>query len=73
MRRACIVGTGHYVPERVVTNADLAKVVDTSDEWIVTRTGIRERRRVSSEMTSDLATQAGKNALEAAFSREYSR
>ncbi|MDH3404927.1 MAG: 3-oxoacyl-ACP synthase, partial [Acidobacteriota bacterium] len=42
--RARIVGTGMAVPERVVTNADLEKLVDTTDEWIVTRTGIRERR-----------------------------
>ena len=66
MKRACIVGTGRYVPERVVTNADLAKIVDTSDEWIVTRTGIRERHHVDDEMTSDLAAGAGKQALEAA-------
>ena len=66
MKRACIVGTGRYVPERVVTNAELAKIVDTSDERIVTRTGIRERRRVGDEMTSDLAARAAKNALDAA-------
>ena len=42
--QVCIAGTGSYVPERVLTNAELAVRVDTSDEWIVSRTGIRERR-----------------------------
>lgn len=42
--KAGIIGTGHYVPENVVTNFDLEKIVDTSDEWIRTRTGIEERR-----------------------------
>jgi 3-oxoacyl-[acyl-carrier-protein] synthase-3 len=44
MNQAFIIGTGHYVPERVLTNADLEKIVDTSDEWITARTGIKERR-----------------------------
>lgn len=43
-RRATITAVGHYVPEKVLSNADLEKMVDTSDEWIRTRTGIRERR-----------------------------
>ena len=43
-RRATITAVGHYVPEKVLTNFDLEKMVDTSDEWIWTRTGIRERR-----------------------------
>ena len=47
-----VIGTGSYVPERVVTNEDLAKVVDTNDEWIVTRTGIHERRIAMDEGTS---------------------
>ena len=60
-----IIGTGKYVPERVLTNEDLEKLVDTSDEWIVTRTGIKERRiAADDEATSDMATEAAKNALE---------
>lgn len=63
---ACsLIGTGSYMPERVLTNADLEKMVDTSDEWITTRTGIRERRLAADhEATSDLATNAAKRALE---------
>jgi len=45
MFHATIAGTGAAVPERILTNADLAKIVDTNDEWITTRTGIRERRK----------------------------
>ncbi len=64
---ARIAGTGSYLPEKVVTNADLEKIVDTSDEWIVSRSGIRERRVVGvGEMTSDLALKASRHALEAA-------
>jgi 3-oxoacyl-[acyl-carrier-protein] synthase-3 len=67
MVRARIVGTGAYVPERVLTNADLERLVDTSDEWIVTRTGISERRvATDDEATSDLALHAAKAALRAA-------
>jgi len=66
-RTASIVGTGSYTPSRVLTNADLEKIVDTSDEWIVTRTGIRERRIAApNEATSDMATKAGAAALEQA-------
>lgn len=62
---AGILGTGSYVPEKVLTNFDLEKMVDTSDEWITTRTGIKERRIAdSSQATSDLATKAAKKALE---------
>jgi len=62
-----IVGTGHYVPPKVITNADLEKIVDTSDEWIRTRTGIEERRIADDETdTSDMAFWAAKNALEEA-------
>jgi 3-oxoacyl-[acyl-carrier-protein] synthase III len=62
-----IVGTGAYVPPRVLTNADLEKLVDTSDEWIVTRTGISERHIASEdEATSDLAFHAAEAALDAA-------
>lgn len=59
-----IIGTGSAVPEQVVTNEDLAKFVDTSDEWIRSRTGIRERRIASAQSgTSDLAAEAAKEAL----------
>jgi len=59
-----IVGIGSYVPDKVLTNADLEKLVDTTDAWIVERTGIRERRIAASEQaTSDLAVEAGKKAL----------
>ncbi len=62
-----IIGTGKYVPERVLTNKELEQMVDTNDEWIVTRTGIRERRIAASEQaTSDLAYEASMKALEAA-------
>lgn len=67
MKRARITGTGSYVPEKILTNADLEKIVDTSDEWIATRTGIRERRIAAvSENTSDLAANAAARALEMA-------
>lgn len=60
-----ISGVGSYVPENKVTNHDLSKIVDTSDEWIVGRTGIEERRIASDDMaTSDLGTLAAKKALE---------
>ena len=59
-----ILGTGAYVPDRILTNADLEKMVDTSDSWIIERTGIRERRIVGQEEAcSDLATKAAVNAL----------
>ncbi|HYC76944.1 MAG TPA: beta-ketoacyl-ACP synthase 3, partial [Planctomycetota bacterium] len=59
-----ILGTGSYVPDRVLSNADLERMVDTSDEWIVTRTGITERRIAAPEQaTSDLAYEAGRRAL----------
>ena len=62
-----IVGTGHYLPEKVLTNADLEKMVDTSDEWIITRTGIRERRICSPEQTtSEISAAAALKALEKA-------
>jgi 3-oxoacyl-[acyl-carrier-protein] synthase-3 len=62
-----ILGTGSYLPERVMTNADLEKLVDTSDEWITTRTGIRERRiAADNESTSDMATNAARRAMEMA-------
>ena len=62
-----IIGTGRGVPTRVVTNADLSKMVDTSDSWIVERTGIRERHVLEPSLAaSDLATEAGRNACRAA-------
>jgi 3-oxoacyl-[acyl-carrier-protein] synthase-3 len=64
MREVFIRGTGRYVPENRVTNDDLAKIVDTNDDWITSRTGIKERRISSGENTSDLACFAAKNALE---------
>ncbi|WP_449447617.1 beta-ketoacyl-ACP synthase III [Thermomonas brevis] len=64
---ARIAGTGSYLPEKVLTNDDLAKMVDTSDEWIAARTGIRERHvAAEGETTSDLGYQAALRALEAA-------
>ena len=63
--RVGILGTGSYVPEKVLTNDDLAKIVDTNDEWITTRTGIKERRIASEkEATSDLAYEAAKRAID---------
>ncbi|MDP3776262.1 beta-ketoacyl-ACP synthase III [Methylotenera sp.] len=62
-----IAGTGSYLPTKVLTNADLERMVDTTDEWIFTRTGIRERHIVAKdEFTSDLAFQAAKNAIASA-------
>ncbi|HYP68065.1 MAG TPA: beta-ketoacyl-ACP synthase III [Thiobacillaceae bacterium] len=67
MSFARILGTGSYLPERVVSNAEFEKLVETSDQWIVDRTGIRERHRAAeSELTSDLAVAAARRALEAA-------
>ncbi|MDX8402472.1 MAG: beta-ketoacyl-ACP synthase 3, partial [Mariprofundaceae bacterium] len=62
--RAHITGIGSWLPERVLTNADLERMVDTSDQWIVERTGIRERHiAAADEKTSDLAVQAARRAL----------
>jgi len=67
MIRAKITGVGAYAPKRILTNADLEKMVDTSDEWIVQRTGIRERRIADeTEATSDLAFKAAQQAIERA-------
>ena len=61
-----MLGSGAYLPERVMTNAELATIVDTSDAWIVERSGIRERRiAADGELTSDLATKAAERALSA--------
>ncbi|WP_094605498.1 3-oxoacyl-[acyl-carrier-protein] synthase 3 protein 1 [Sporomusa silvacetica DSM 10669] len=60
-----IIGIGTYLPEKIVTNKDLESIVETSDEWIVDRTGIRERRIAASDIaTSDLASQAAQRALD---------
>lgn len=67
MTRARIIGTGSYLPSKVLTNAELETFIDTTDEWITTRTGIRERRiAAEGENTSDLATKAARKALEMA-------
>jgi len=67
MTRAQIVGIGAYAPKRILTNQDLEKMVDTSDEWIVQRTGIRERRIVDeTEAASDLGFRAAQQAMERA-------
>jgi 3-oxoacyl-[acyl-carrier-protein] synthase III len=67
LRTVSIVGTGSYTPEKRLTNADLMKIVDTSDEWITTRTGIKERRiAAKDETTSEMATKAALKALEQA-------
>lgn len=60
-----ILGVGHYLPKKILTNEDLSQFVETSDEWIFSRTGIKQRHIAeSSELTSDLATKACKNAIE---------
>ena len=64
MRAVGITGVGEYLPEKVLTNRDLEKMVETSDEWIVSRTGIKERRVASKlEATSDMAIKAARRAL----------
>ena len=67
MIRSAVIGVGADLPEHIVTNAELAETVDTTDAWIRERTGIHERRRVADdEVTSDLAVRAARRALEAA-------
>jgi len=66
-RKAVIAGTGSYLPAKILTNADLEKMVDTTDEWIVQRSGIRERHiAADGETTTDMAVKAAQRALEAA-------
>src|SRR5260370_22081103 len=66
-RTVSIIGTGSYLPERILTNHDLEKIVETNDEWIRTRTGIAERRiAAKEESTSDMATHAARAAMEQA-------
>lgn len=70
VRYGNIVGWGKYVPEKVLTNADFERILNTTDEWIVARTGIRERHVVSrDEQTSEMATTAAREALERASMR----
>ena len=67
MFHAAIAGTGRAVPAKILTNADLEKLVDTSDEWITTRTGVRERHMAADgETLSDFCVAAGTQALESA-------
>ena len=62
--KSAILGTGRYAPAKVLSNADLERMVDTSDAWITERTGIRERRiAAEGELTSDLAANAAKDCL----------
>lgn len=61
-----IMGTGSYLPENIVTNDDLAKIMDTSDEWIASRTGIRARHLVKEETTAQMSAEAAKKALDEA-------
>jgi 3-oxoacyl-[acyl-carrier-protein] synthase-3 len=66
-RTCSITGVGSYVPEKILTNADLEKLVDTTDEWITTRTGIKERRiSAKEEFTSDMAAKAAQRAMKMA-------
>ena len=70
MQRTQIIGTGAYAPEKILTNKDLEKIVETSDEWITERTGIKERRMAAEgENTSDMAVKAAVRALEMAKTR----
>lgn len=67
LKKTGIIGLGKYLPEKRLTNKDLEKIVDTTDEWIISRTGIKERRLArEDEATSDMATEAAKRALESA-------
>jgi 3-oxoacyl-[acyl-carrier-protein] synthase III len=68
MRKSKITGVGHFVPERIVTNADLEKLMDTSDEWIIERTGIRERRFFNPEKdtNANMASRAARMAIDRA-------
>ena len=61
-----IIGTGGYVPEKIITNDDLSQMVETSDEWITQRVGVKERHVSVDETTADLAVKAARQALEAA-------
>ncbi len=70
MQRTQIIGTGGYAPEKIITNADLEKIVNTSDAWITERTGIKERRQAAEgELPSDMAVKAAIRAMEMASTR----
>ena len=66
MHRSKIIGTGHYVPDRVITNSDLEEMMDTTDDWIVERTGVHERRwfEAGKDTVSNMGTRAAKRALD---------
>lgn len=67
LRSVSIIGTGAYLPDTVITNADLEKLVDTNDEWIFSRTGIRERRKMGEEQTvTEMGVEAARKAIQAA-------
>src|SRR3954462_7815426 len=67
LQNAGIIGIGHAYPEGILTNADLEKIVETSDEWITTRTGIKQRHKAAdNEYTSQFAVRAGRQAIERA-------
>lgn len=66
MNKVQVIGTGSYVPERIINNDDLSCIVDTNDEWISSRTGIKERRISEGENTSDMASKAALKAIESA-------
>ena len=71
MKKVGIIGVGEYLPKKVLTNTDLERMVDTSDEWIMTRTGIKERHMAAkNEATSDLAIKAARNGRAAVFTEE---
>lgn len=69
VEKVIIAGTGSYVPENIITNDDLSKIVNTNDEWISSRTGIKQRRISTGETTSELAFKAAEKALESAGER----
>ena len=73
-QRAGVLGTGHSYPEGILTNAELANIVETSDEWITTRTGIKQRRKAApDEYTSLFAVRAARRPIAGAPSRRSSR
>ena len=61
-----ILGTGSFLPEKVITNEELSKMVDTSDEWITKRVGVKERHVCTTESNTDMAAEAAARALESA-------
>ena len=65
---AKVISSGSYLPERILTNKELENMVDTSDEWIIERTGIKERRVASDDETSDMAYEASIDAIKSQVS-----